>query len=83
MVPKSGDNYTECIDLALLLIMPKLSEKLIKSRLKLFIENYQLIPFRQFCFHHNHSTIDQVHRITDLIRKCLTEESTTTFLDIA
>jgi hypothetical protein len=49
--------------------MSKLFEKLILKRLKPIINAKQLVPTHQFGFRNNHSTIDQVRRITDVIEK--------------
>ena len=55
----------------LLLIMSKLFEKLILKRLKKIIQKYHLVPTHQFEFRNNHSTMDQVRRITDITEKIL------------
>ena len=57
--------------IALLPIMSKLLEKLILKRLKKIIEKYHLVPTHQFRFRNNHSTKNQVDRITDIIEKAL------------
>jgi hypothetical protein len=49
--------------------MLKLFEKLIFKRLKPITEEKHLVPTNQFGFKKHHSTIDQVHRITDIIEK--------------
>jgi hypothetical protein len=51
--------------------MSKLFEKLILKRLKPIIAEKHLVPTHQFGFRKNHLTIDQVHRITDIIEKTL------------
>ena len=60
-------------------------EKLFIIRLKTIIERKNLIPNHQFGFRSNHSTIDQVHRITDVIEKTIEEKKigSTIFLDVA
>ncbi|PNF23836.1 hypothetical protein B7P43_G13720 [Cryptotermes secundus] len=88
MIPKPGKNHNEVESyrpIALLQIMSKLFEKLILKHLKPNIEKYQLVPSHQFGFHSKHSTIDQVHRITDVIEKSLEDKKvcSTIFLDIA
>lgn len=88
MLPKPGKNHNEVESyrpIALLPIMSKLFEKLLLKRLKLIIEKYQLIPTHQFGFRSKHSTIDQVHRITDVIEKSLEDKKVCSaiFLDIA
>lgn len=71
--------------ISLLPIISKLFEKLVLTRLKPIIERKRLIPNHQFGFRHKHSTIDQVHRITDIIEKVFEEEKvcSTIFLDVA
>lgn len=70
---------------SLLPVISKLYEKLLLKRLKPIIEAKNLIPAHQFGFRENHSTIDQVHRITDIIEKTLEEKKvcSTVFLDVA
>jgi hypothetical protein len=72
MIPKPGKNLSEVESyrtISLLPIMSKLFEKLIFKRLKPVIAEKHLMPTHQFGFRNNHSTIDQVHRITDIIEK--------------
>uniref|UniRef100_A0A0A9YN50 Putative RNA-directed DNA polymerase from transposon BS n=1 Tax=Lygus hesperus TaxID=30085 RepID=A0A0A9YN50_LYGHE len=60
--------------ISLLPIISKLFEKLLLKRLKPIIEERNLIPDHQFGFREQHSTIDQVHRITSVIEKCFEEK---------
>jgi hypothetical protein len=71
--------------ISLLLIMSKLFEKLILKHLKPTIAEKHLVPTHQFGFRKNHSTIEQVHRITDIIEKSLENKGvcSAVFLDIA
>lgn len=65
--------------------MSKVFEKLFLKKLKPLIENGNLIPNYQFGFRQKHSTIDQVHRITDVI-ECVLEEKqicSAVFLEVA
>jgi hypothetical protein len=74
MIPKPGKNLSEVESywpISLLPIMSKMFEKLILKRLKPSIADKHLVPTHQFHFRRNHSTIDQVHRITDIIEKAL------------
>jgi predicted metallopeptidase len=74
MIPKPGKNLSEVESyrpISLLPIMSKLLDKLILKRLKPIIAEKYLVPTHQFGFRKNHSTIDQVHRITDIIEKLL------------
>jgi hypothetical protein len=70
MIPKPGKNPNEVESyraITLLPIMSKLFEKLILKRLKPIINKKHLVLTYQFGFRNNHSTIDQVHCITDVI----------------
>ena len=88
MIPKPGkppNDVSSYRPISLLPIMSKLFEKLLLKRLTPIIEKKSLIPNHQFGFRHKHSTIDQVHRITNLIEKALEEKMvcSTIFLDVA
>jgi hypothetical protein len=57
-------------------LLPELSkflEKLPLRRLKPMLGEKQIMPTHQFGFRNNHSTVDQVHRITTVIEKTLEE----------
>lgn len=88
MIPKPGKPPNEATSyrpISLLPIMSKLFEKLLLRQLKPIIEKNHLIPKYQFGFREKHATIDQVHRITDIMEKTLEEQKvcTTVFLDVA
>lgn len=88
MIPKPGKSPHEVSSyrpISLLPVMSKLLEKLFLKRLKPIIEDKNLIPDYQFGFREKHSTIDQVHRITNTIEKALEEKKvcSTIFLDVA
>lgn len=70
--------------ISLLPMISKLFEKLLLKRLKPIIETNNLIPDHQFGFREKHSTIDQVHRIIDLIERSLEEKKvcSAVFLDV-
>ena len=80
--PQDRNSYRP---ISLLTVMSKLFEKLLLKRLKPIIDSKKIIPDHQFGFREKHSTIDQVHRITDIIEKSLEEKSicSTIFLDVA
>lgn len=82
---KSPNEVKSYRPISLLPVIVKVLEKIILSRLKPIIERKQLIPDHQFGFRSKHSTIDQVHRITDTIEKSLEENliCSTMFLDVA
>jgi hypothetical protein len=71
--------------ISLLPVISKLFERLLLKRLKLIIEHRNLIPQHQFGFREKHSTIDQVHRITDVIENTLENKKICSgiFLDVA
>lgn len=71
--------------ISLLPIISKVFEKILLKRLKPIIERRGLIPNHQFGFRDRHSTIDQVHRLTDLIEKSLEQKKicSAMFLDVA
>lgn len=72
MIPKPGKDPNTAKSyrpISLLPIISKLFEKLFLKRLKVIIERKKLIQDHQFGFCKKHSTIDQVHRITDVIEK--------------
>lgn len=71
--------------ISLLPIVSKLFEKLLLKRLRPIIDNNNLIPDFQFGFRQKHSTIDQVHRITDIIEYALEGKQvcSAVFLDVA
>jgi len=55
--------------------MSKLFEKLLIKRLKPIIERKILIPNHQFGFRSKHLTIDQVHRITNIVENALEKKN--------
>lgn len=71
--------------ISLLPILSKILEKLILKQLKPIIEDLAIIPNHQFGFREQHSTIDQVHRLVNIIEKDLEEKKvcTAVFLDIS
>jgi hypothetical protein len=88
MIHKPGKQPHEATSyrpISLLPVISKLFEKLLLKRLKPIIEERNLIPSHQFGFRENHSTIDQVHRITNIIEKSLEERKVCSaiFLDVA
>ncbi|KAL4090127.1 hypothetical protein QTP88_025026 [Uroleucon formosanum] len=82
---KPPEQVTSYRPISLLPSLSKLFEKLLLKRLKPIIEVKQLIPEHQFGFRSKHSTIEQVHRVTNIINKALEEKKYCcgVFLDIA
>ena len=88
MIPKPGKPINEVKSyrpISLLPVISKLFEKLFLRRIKKIIEEKQVVPTHQFGFRNKHSTVDQVHLITDVIEKCLKEKiiCSAIFLDVA
>jgi hypothetical protein len=63
----------------------KLCEKLVLKRISPFINNVSAIPQTQFGFRERHSTIHQIHRLTDCISNSLEKKEycTAVLFDIA
>lgn len=88
MIPKPGKDRTQIKSyrpISLLPILSKLFEKLLLEKIQPHLNQHNIIPQHQFGFRHKHSTIEQVHRITNCIKKALDERKycTGVFLDIA
>lgn len=88
VIPKPGKPPTEVTSyrpISLLPTMSKIFERLLLKRLSPIIREQNLIPSHQFGFRNKHSTIDQVHRITNTIEKALEEKKvcSAVFLDVA
>jgi hypothetical protein len=66
-------------------ILSKVFEKLFISRIQFTLQSTQLIPDHQFGFRRKHTTIKQVHRITNIIHRALENKQycTAAFLDIS
>ena len=82
---KPSNEITSYRPISLLPIVAKILEKLILKRLKVIIKKNKLIPSHQFGFREKHSTIDQVHRVSDTIEKALETKKvcSAVFLDVA
>jgi hypothetical protein len=77
VIPKPGKPPHDAASyrpISLLPMMSKLFEKLLIKRLKPIIERKNLTPNHQFGFQSKHSTIDQVHRTTNIIENALEEK---------
>lgn len=88
MIPKPGKpphELTSYRPISLLPIMSKIFEKILLRRMYPIIDNQNLIPNHQFGFRTQHSTIDQVHRITSVIESALEDKKvcSAVFLDVA
>lgn len=78
---KPDEEVTSYRPISLLPTLSKLFEKLLLKRLKPMVN----VPDFQFGFRNNHSTIDQVHRITTVIEQALEEKKfcPAVFLDVS
>lgn len=88
MIQKPGKDPNEVSSyrpISLLPIMSKLFEKLFIKRIKVIVENQHLVPNHQFGFREKHSTIDQVHRLSNTIEEALESKKVCSaiFLDVA
>lgn len=75
MMPKLDKQMNEVISyrpLSLLPVMSKLYETLL-LKIERFMEEKCIIPLYQFSFRNKYRTIDQIHRITNLLEKPLEE----------
>ena len=87
MIAKPGKPPTETNSyrpISLLPVMSKVFERLILNRIEEILPVNNLIPDHQFGFRHNHSTIQQCHRIVNKIKQCLEEKKmcASVFLDV-
>lgn len=64
---KQPENVSSYRPISILPTLSKVMEKLIQERLKPIIEQRNIIPNHQFGFRNKHSTIEQVHRIVNII----------------
>jgi hypothetical protein len=71
--------------ISLLPLFGKICEKLVLKRISLFLNDVSAIPQTQFGFRERHSTIHQIHRLTDCISNSLEKKEycTAALLDIA
>lgn len=83
-VGKPANEVTSYRPISLLPILSKAFEKLLLRRILPILENTNVIPTHQFGFRQQHSTIEQVHRVVEKIRKSLEEKEycSSAFLDI-
>lgn len=88
MIPKPGkppNDVKSYRPISLLPIISKLFERIIVKRIQVYIERFNVIPNHQFGFRKSHATIDQIHRITDVIEKVFERKEicSAVFLDVA
>jgi hypothetical protein len=88
MIPKPGKNLTDVASYRPISLLPEISKILEKLLLKRIYNDTHLqewIPQHQFCFRKAHSTIQQCHRLTDIINKALENQKycSAVFLDVS
>lgn len=88
MIPKPGKDITQVTSyrpISLLPILSKLFERMFLNRLLQEVDLNTIIPYHQFGFRKNHSTTEQIHRITNLIRDAFEKKQycTALFIDIS
>ena len=87
MISKPGKPPHEApfyMPISLLPVISKRFEKLLIKSLITIIQRQNLIPHQKFGFRSKHSTIDQLHRITNIIEHALEEKKlcSAIFLDV-
>ena len=87
LIPKPGKPIRETSSyrpISLLPTLSKLYEKLLTNRLLPLLEDLKTLPDHQFGFAKQHSTIEQIHRITHIISQTLEKKKycSAVFLDI-
>ena len=82
---KNSESVTSYRPINLLPVLSKVCEKLIIKRLNKILAVKKIIPDHQFGFRSNHSTIEQVNRVTVEIRNAFEKNKygTSVFLDVA
>lgn len=88
MIPKPGKPTSDIKSyrpISILPILSKVYEKILLRRMNAIVVTQNILPNHQFGFRSQHSTIDQVHRICDVIEKALEERKVCSalFLDIS
>lgn len=88
VIPKPGKPTSDVSSyrpISLLPVMSKVFERLFLARLDQIIAMRNLIPSHQFGFRKKHSTIDQIHRLTDVLERTYEQNKVCSaiFLDVA
>ena len=87
LIPKPGKPIHEASSyrpISLLPTLSKLFERMLTNRLLPLLEELKTLPDHQFGFRKQHSTVEQIHRITHMISQTLEKEKycSAVFLDI-
>ncbi|GBP08695.1 Probable RNA-directed DNA polymerase from transposon X-element [Eumeta japonica] len=88
MIPKPGKDLTKAESyrpISLLPTMSKLFEKLLVTKLSPILAERNCIPDHQFGFRRQHSTIEQTHRLVQVIRSAFEQKSycSALFIDVS
>ena len=88
MIPKPGKPLHEVSSyrpISLLPAISKLFERLYIKRLRKIVEEKSIIPPFQFGFRQKHATVEQIHRVTNIIEESLEKKKycVAVFLDVA
>lgn len=88
MIPKPGKDHTKAESyrpISLLPTVSKLFEKLLMSKLSPIIAERRCIPDHQFGFRRQHSTIQQTHRLVQVIRNAFEKKlfCSALFIDVS
>ena len=82
---KPAEDVKSYRPISLLPILSKVFEKLFITPIQPILQSTQIIPDHQFGFRSKHSTIEQVHRITNIIHRAIENKQycAAAFLDIS
>ena len=88
MIPKPGKDHTKVESyrpISLLSNISKLFEKLLIGKLKPIVNSFDCIPTHQFGFREKHNTIEQTHRLINIISKTFEEKKycSALFIDVS
>lgn len=88
MIPKPGKSPNDAKSyrpISLLPIISKVFESIVLKRIQVYLNRFEVIPNHQFGFRKSHATVDQIHRITDVIEKAYERKEicSSVFLDVA
>ena len=79
LIPKPGKPIYETTSyrpISLLPTLSKLFERMLMNRLLPLLEEFKTLPDHQFGFRKQHSTVEQIHRITHIINQTLERKNT-------
>lgn len=88
VIPKPGKpphQVSSYRPISLLPVISKVFEKLFLQRLQILIDENEIVPSHQFGFRRRHSTVEQVHRISNVIKEDLENKRfcSAAFLDVS